>query len=162
MHRMGPQTAKVADFRQITTELRNAAPELGALWPLRITALQADEVDDTAQIIWAVIARIKVSTSRTQIVAGSKFLHHLLPDLVPPIDRQYTFSFFTGQKAVPDDRMAFLGWFPLLAEIGTRCREPIQDAISRGGFMATGHAKVIDNAIMGFIQQRQHADVPDI
>lgn len=162
MHRMGPQTAKVADFPQITTELRNAAPELEALWPLRITALQADEVDDTAQIIWAVIARIKVSTSRTQIVAGSKFLHHLLPDLVPPIDRQYTFSFFTGQKAVPDDRMAFLDWFPLLAEIGTRCREPIQDAISRGGFMATGHAKVIDNAIMGFIQQRQHAEVPDI
>jgi hypothetical protein len=45
-----------------------------------------------------VIARIKVSTSRTQIVAGSKFLHHVLPDLVPPIDRRYTFRFFTGQR----------------------------------------------------------------
>ena len=117
MHRMGPQAAKVADFPQITTELRNAAPELEALWPLRITALQADEVDDTAQIIWAVIARIKVSTSRTQIVAGSKFLHHLLPDLVPPIDRQYTFSFFTGQKAVPDVSSPgfdgdWISWFP--------------------------------------------------
>jgi hypothetical protein len=27
--------------------------------------------------------------ARTQIVAGSKMLHHFLPDLIPPIDRQY-------------------------------------------------------------------------
>jgi hypothetical protein len=50
---------------------------------------------------------------------------------------------------------AFLNWFPKLADIGARCREPIHDAIRRGGFMATEEAKVIDNAIMGFIQQRQ-------
>jgi hypothetical protein len=30
---------------------------------------------------------------------------------------------------------------------------PIRDAIGRGGLMATGEAKVIDNAIMGFMQQ---------
>jgi hypothetical protein len=100
-----------------------------------------------------VIAALKVSTSQTQIVAGSKFLHHVLPDLVPPIDRQYTFRFFTGQKAVPSDRAAFLDWFPRLAAIGAACRDPIQDAITRGGFMATGQAKVIDNAIMGYMQQ---------
>jgi len=49
-----------------------------------------------------------VSTSRTQIVASSKFLHHLLPDLIPPIDRQYTFAFLTGQKTVTSNRAAFL------------------------------------------------------
>ena len=30
------------------------------------------------------------------MVAGSKMLHHLLPDLIPPIDRQCTSSFLTG------------------------------------------------------------------
>jgi hypothetical protein len=100
-------------------------------------------------------ASLAPQLSRTQIVAGSKFLHHFLPDLVPPIDRQYTFNFFTGQKRVPSDRAAFLDWFPRLADIGGRCREPIRNAIARRGFMATGEAKVIDNAIMGFIQQLQ-------
>jgi len=157
MHRMGPQTAKVGDFAQIITALRETSPELQQLWPLHITTLSENESREAATIAWDVIARIKVSTSRTQIVAGSKFLHHILPDLVPPIDRQYTFMFFTGQKSVPSDRAAFLDWFPRLADIGGRCREPIRDAIARGGFMATGEAKVIDNAIMGFMQQPQPA-----
>jgi len=55
-------------------------------------------------------------------------------------------------KMVASDRAAFLDWFPKLADIGRRCRDPIDDAIRRGGFMATGQAKVIDNAIMGFMQ----------
>jgi hypothetical protein len=125
------------------------------LWPLRITSLRAEEAQHVAARTWGVIERIRVSTSRTQIVAGTKFVHHLLPDLLPPIDRQYTFKFFTGQKAVASDRLAFLDWFPRLAEVGARCQEPIREAITRGGFMATGEAKVIDNAIMGFMQQRQ-------
>ncbi len=92
MHRMGPQAAKVADFRQITTALRETAPALQQLWPLRITTLSGQASREAAIIAWDVIAHVKVSTSRTQIVAGSKFLHHVLPDLIPPIDRQYTFG----------------------------------------------------------------------
>jgi hypothetical protein len=155
MHRMGPQAAKVGDFAQITTALRETAPTLQQLWPLRITTLTGQAARDAAALAWDVIAHVKVSTSQTQIVAGSKFLHHVLPDLVPPIDRQYTFTFFTGQKMVPSDRAAFLDWFPRLAYIGARCGGPIREAMARGGFMATGEAKVIDNAIMGFMQQRR-------
>jgi hypothetical protein len=77
----------------------------------------------------------------------------VLPDLVPPIDRQYTFQFFTGQKAVTSgDERAFLEWFPYFAEIGRRAASEIRAAVERGGFMATGPAKVIDNAIIGFMQ----------
>lgn len=155
MHRMGAQRAKVADFAPIVAALRECAPALQALWPLHIAELTADEASEAAETAWGVVSRINVSSSRTQIVAGSKFLHHVLPDLVPPIDRQYTFSFFTGQKAVPSDRLAFLSWMPRFAEIGTRCREPIEHAIRRRGFMATGEAKVIDNAIMGFMQRQR-------
>jgi hypothetical protein len=71
---MGPQAAKVGDFTPITAALRERPAEAAA-------------------IAWDVIAHVKVSASQTQIVAGSKFLHHLLPDLVPPMDRQYTFTF---------------------------------------------------------------------
>jgi hypothetical protein len=155
MHRMGAQAAKVGDFAQIVTALGQETPALQQLWPLRITKLSPQAASEVASTAWDIIAHIKVSTSRTQIVAGSKMLHHLLPDLIPPIDRQYTFSFFTGQKMVASDRAAFLDWYPQLAAIGARCQEPIYDAIKRGGFMATGEAKVIDNAIMGFMQARR-------
>ena len=155
MHRMGAQAAKVGDFAQIVSALRQEEPALQQLWPLRITMLSPQSADQVAAVAWDIIAHVKVSTSRTQIVAGSKMLHHLLPDLIPPIDRQYTFSFFTGQKMVASDRAAFLDWYPQLAAIGVRCQQPIYDAIKRAGFMATGEAKVVDNAIMGFMQQRR-------
>lgn len=151
MHRMGAQAAKVGDFSQITAALREAAPALEQLWPLRITVLSQQEAAKVAATAWEVIAHIKVSTSRTQIVAGTKMLHHLLPDLIPPIDRQYTFRFFTGQMMVASDRAAFLSWFPQLADIGSRCERPIRNGIQRGGYMATSEAKVIDNAITGYM-----------
>ncbi|HEY6787604.1 MAG TPA: hypothetical protein VI365_09865, partial [Trebonia sp.] len=111
-------------------------------------------VPAVGQRAWQVIATIRASTSETQIVAGSKTLHHLLPALIPPIDRQYTSRFFTGQKAISSGEDAFQQWFSYFAEIGQRCSARIDTVITRGGLMATGPAKVIDNAIVGFRQAK--------
>ncbi|GAB3849428.1 hypothetical protein ACFPIJ_51390 [Dactylosporangium cerinum] len=159
MHRMGDQAAKVCDFEPFSTAVRNCSSALEELWDLRITALTSEQDAEVASKLWDIIARLKVSRSETQIVAGSKALHHVLPDLLPPIDRQYTFRFFTGQKQVAGDRRAFLDWYPHLAEIGRRARDSIMTTLERGGFMATGEAKVIDNAIIAFM--RRGAVLPD-
>ena len=68
---------------------------------LRTTALDPDAARQAARIIWQIIAAIKVSTSRTQIVAGSKMLHHLLPDLIPPIGRQCTLQLLHRAESGP-------------------------------------------------------------
>ena len=153
MHRMGKQAAKVGDFNVMVESFRAAAPAIEGLWDLHISRVPNGRSATPPRSIWSVLGALRVSTSATRIVAGSKALHHVLPDLVPPIDRQYTFQFFTGQKAVTTgDERAFLEWFPYLAEIGRRAATEIEDALDRGGFMATGAAKVIDNAIIGFMQ----------
>jgi hypothetical protein len=153
MHRMGKQAAKVGDFDAMVESFRSCETAIASLWDLHISRVSEASVDDVAAKVWSVLGSLRVSTSATRIVAGSKALHHVLPDLVPPIDRQYTFQFFTGQKAVNSgDERAFLAWFPYLAEIGRRARAEIDEALHRGGFMATGPAKVIDNAIIGFMQ----------
>jgi hypothetical protein len=153
MHRMGKQAAKVGEFGDMVTSFRAGASVIAELWDLDIRALSEREAEVVAKRVWLALSSLKVSTSATRIVAGSKALHHVLPDLVPPIDRQYTFQFFTGQRAVnTGDERAFLEWFPYLAEIGRRVRTEIDEALERGGFMATGAAKVIDNAIIGFMQ----------
>ena len=161
MHRMGRQATKVNDFDLIVDALRAAAPSVEELWPLRVTDLTPQQAAKAGALAWQIIAAIRVSTSRTQIVAGSKTLHHILPDLIPPIDRRYTFRFFTGRTRVPDDGRAFREWFPELAEIGRRCGGPIEDAVRRGGFMATGPAKVIDNAIIGYFGPAEPASSPN-
>lgn len=45
-------------------------------------------------------------------------------------------------------------WFPRLPEIAERCRDAIETTLDRGGFRATGPAKVIDNAIIGFMEAK--------
>jgi hypothetical protein len=116
---MGKQAAKVGGFEEMVASFRVAASRIEGLWDLHICRLSPVEVDLVATELWSVLASLRVSTSATRIVAGSKALHHALPALVPPIDRQYTFRFFTGQKAVTaGDEQAFLDWFPSLAEIG--------------------------------------------
>ncbi|MGH3250262.1 MAG: hypothetical protein ACRDOI_29230 [Trebonia sp.] len=152
-HRVDVLKEPVTEFSQLAASLRSAASVIGQLWPLDITRLDPADVPEAARCAWQVIAAIRASTSETQIVAGTKTLHHVLPDLIPPIDRQYTFRFFTGQKQIPSgDQRAFLEWFPYLAEIGQRCHGAIEIAVNRGGPMASGPAKVIDNAIIGFMQ----------
>lgn len=50
------------------------------------------------------------------------------------------------------DQRAFLEWYPHLAEIARRTRSEIAEALTRRGFMATGEAKIIDNAIVAFMR----------
>ncbi|MFC9250414.1 hypothetical protein [Amycolatopsis thailandensis] len=157
MHRMGPQKAKVAEFGEIVAALRQSEAEIVELWPFDITTLSEPDAMRAAELAWCVIERVRVSRSGTQIVAGSKFLHHLLPDLIPPIDRAHTFRFFTGSGYVRSDRHSFLEWLPRFASIGRRCAEPIIDVMAAPvgtRFMGTGKAKVIDNAIISFMQGR--------
>jgi hypothetical protein len=45
-----------------------------------------------------------------------------------------------------------LEWFPYLPEIGRRAADDIDMSSLSVGLSATGPAKVIDNAITGFIQ----------
>lgn len=152
MHRMGEQKAKVCEFEPFADALRRHSLELDELWDLRISELDPLRTQEVAESIWGIIADLQVSRSKTQIVAGSKTLHHVLPDLVPPIDRQYTFRFFTGRKYVRNDKASFLEWYPHFVEIAHRARGQIIKAIERGGFMATGEAKILDNAIIAFMK----------
>jgi len=152
MHRMGRQRAKVGEFADMVDSFRAVEPIIEQLSDLHVLHLPDDLVADVTSQLWSVLGSLKVSTSATRIVAGSKALHHVLPDLVPPIDRQYTFQFFTGQKAVTrGDENAFMEWFPYIAEIGRRAAGDIKGALACQCFMATGPAKVIDNAIVGFM-----------
>lgn len=131
-------------------------------WPLHIAGLAPGSADRVARQVWQAIATLRASTSSTQIVAGSKTLHHILPDLIPPIDRQYTLRFFTGHTALPTgDQHAFLTIFPDLVEIAERSREAIDRALDRGGVLATGPAKMIDNAIIGYMRSTAHTALHD-
>ena len=83
--------------------LQGSVDELADLDELALEdpALEARLV---AQRLDRLITELRVVDNEAQIVAGTKTLHHLLPDLVPPMDRAYTGAFFGWSPVDPQNR----------------------------------------------------------
>lgn len=92
-HVLVVEEAAMGDF---VGSFRTLAREPDDLWPWRIAEMSKSDAAETAEVLWLVIARQGDPDRRRLEGAPSR----AATDLVPPIDRRYTFRFFTGQKAV--------------------------------------------------------------
>ena len=128
---------------------RNQGQEISKLSIFKIWELTYQRAREFSEVIWRVIAELKVGVGETKIVAGSKAHHHLLPELLPPIDREYTIRFFLHHTTLNQGgRLAFMELYPAFHQIALSCREHIESLLGKG--MHTSYTKVIDNAIVGF------------
>jgi len=150
LHRMGPQGAKLVSFDTFACSLRDHGSRLDKFCLLRIESLTAPDVSVLSDSLWAIIEDIQVSATKSKIVAGSKTLHHLLPNLVPPIDREHTAEFFLwGNQMQYRQREMFLDVFPRLVALAKNMVGQVHEYIGRG--FNTSLPKIVDNAIMGFM-----------
>lgn len=107
--------------------------------------------DHAASQIWALISGLGVTENQAKIVAGTKTLHHLLPDLVPPIDREWTGLFFgyqpprfqSGQQSLFHNMFAAFHDIALQVDLASR--------VSGLGWR-TSTSKLLDNAAIGYCQ----------
>jgi hypothetical protein len=122
--------------------------------------------------------KITIPTAQTKIVPFTKTLHHLLPELVPPVDNKYILAFFYHEKGKKyhnspsilsnwrnqfrfpyDDKWIMDDIFPHLREIATQNQDVIKSKIKQHKRdeeylkrdFHTSETKVIDNAIIGFV-----------
>lgn len=151
LHRMGPKGAKLVDFKVMVDGLRALEKPINNLAPLTIWNLESEHVADVGRRIWEVLSTLTVGVGESKIVAGSKSLHHILPDLVPPIDRAHTLHFFFGHTTLNQgDETAFAEMFPYFHQIATQSRSKIETRLGHG--MNTSPTKVVDNAIVGYVR----------
>jgi len=155
LHRMGPKGAKLVDFESFKKTLLNQKEAIVSLQDYRLTQLSEQNLNAIVDALWNILSNLKVSETQTQIVAGSKALHHLLPKLMLPIDREHTIRFFYCRKGARTvvlpyggEERIFKETYPYFFEIGLRNRETIFQHIGRA--LHTSETKVIDNAIVGF------------
>ena len=87
------------------------------------------------------------------IVPGTKTVHHILPDLVPPMDRDWTGAFFLWSAAAPQyaQETTFTRTFTGLTQIA----RDVQLTGYTGGGWRTSTSKVLDNAIIGYCRLSQ-------
>lgn len=92
--------------------------------------------------------KLKVMKSK-KLVGVSKALHHLLPDLVPPIDGTYTLNFFYGNGSYDksNQNKKFLEIFDEYYKISRKLLLKKSDLKRKED---TSIPKLLDNAVIGF------------
>ena len=99
MHRMGKRGSKMGSFDNFRRSIE----------PLRdkISVAQQFDFREMNSQKWSLLEEIfkgiKVMASRTSLVGNSKVMHHMLPNIVPPIDREYTLWYLRGNKNIRND-----------------------------------------------------------
>jgi hypothetical protein len=122
-----------------------AALSQRAIWEPR---LLDDSVDE---LVWLLIEEVDLVENEAKLVALTKTLHHLLPDLVVPIDRRYTGAFFGWSPARMQhgQRDLFMSAFRIFNQIAQAVDLPSRS----GSAWRSAPSKLIDNAIIAYCLQ---------
>ncbi len=129
--------------------LRAHVSDMAALEHRQLEQVPGDQVEAVAAQVYDLISAMDVVMSAARVVAGTKALHHLLPDLVPPMDRAWTGSFLGWAPLDPQNqqRPIFMEAFAVFAEVA-RATKPSR--LIGGERWRTSPTKVLDNAVIGF------------
>ena len=99
MHRMGRGGSKMRSFEVFSQSVQTLKG--------RVAEAQKFDFREMSEIKWAVLKEIfcgiKVMASGTSLVGNSKVMHHMLPNVIPPIDREYTLRFLRGNTTIRND-----------------------------------------------------------
>jgi len=159
MHRMGPKGSKMRDFKGFMESILSNKSLFLKLKKYRLDAVTEQDKREIFKVLERLFQSLKIMQSGSNLVGNSKVIHHLLPDLVPPIDRQYTIRFFYGNltsKYTPlfrkeEETDLFLD---VVRYFGVVCKRLnlTDDDYDKTKSFNTSIPKVIDNAIIGLIQ----------
>ncbi|HEV2258728.1 MAG TPA: hypothetical protein VGS06_36880 [Streptosporangiaceae bacterium] len=146
---IGVRASRLVPADQFGAALRAALPALEELEPLAID--DSGLPVDIAERLWRLVESLGVVENMAKIVAGTKTLHHLLPDLVPPMDREWTgafFSFHDPEWQKPESqRKIFTLAYTRFVGLAQQVRP---EQYVTGDAWRTSRTKVIDNALIGF------------
>jgi len=142
--RIGSRGSRLHPFDRFAAALRARTAE--------ITALDGLAIDQPGLDVGATVARLvqslEIVANQTRVVPGSKALHHLLPDLVVPFDREYTQHVFGwhGPQVQYTPERRYREAFEAFAAVARQV--DLRAYLGRGPWY-TSPAKVIDNAVVG-------------
>jgi hypothetical protein len=146
---LGVRGSRLAPEGEFVTAIRSARAHIEALDGLLVD--DPSLISNVGEQIFSMLGSLNVVDNQAKLVAGTKTLHHLLPDLVMPMDRVWTGRFFQLHspewQAQDNQRRTFLRVFGDLRAIA-RLTHPHQYADGLG--WRTSRSKILDNALIGF------------
>ena len=150
---LGQRRSRLRPLPEFSAALVRVLPRLQTLGGLRIDAPELD-VDSAIQSIWTAVESLSVADNQAQLDAGTKTLHHVLPELVPPMDRAYTQQFFRwhNPQFQYGQEKCFRTAYAALVHVA-RSTSPRQYVGTHPWH--TSVTKVLDNALVGLVKAAQ-------
>jgi hypothetical protein len=164
MHRMGPGGSKMCEFGKFRASLQ-------AVWPI-VIPLQIKTPDTLTESDWSslqgVFSEVCCMASKSSLVGNSKVMAHLLPNLVPPVDREYTLKFLFGRGNITNGidlewgklRMVLEGFFYPVSQSPIFQLKAEEWLLQRDRYKwDTSSLKIVDNLVIG-LSKMSRADQP--
>jgi len=99
MHRMGKGGSKMQNFDIFRKSVAPLRGRIAQAQEFMLSAMTGHVWNTVREIFYG----IKIMASGTSLVGNSKAMHHMMPNLVPPIDREYTLKYLRGNKTIKND-----------------------------------------------------------
>ena len=160
MHRLGSKGAKLRDLQEIRQSFLDLSADIEKVQHLNLCDIPDVDIELVGKKLKIIIESLKVGANSTMLVPGTKAIHHLLPSLCPPIDRNYTLRFFYDQPQISrSEGKIFEEIFPEFHRIARSCKETITRRLTDHHGMSSSQTKIIDNAIVGWVKRHYRKEV---
>ncbi|MGI6379287.1 MAG: hypothetical protein ACOX2R_00720 [Anaerolineae bacterium] len=157
MHRMGAGGSKMQPFDRFEQSLRPLNGDLAALQQVH----PADMTPGEWRCLERIFKGIRVMATNTSLVGNSKVMAHLLPNLVAPIDREYTLKYLFGSNNIQNDldsewwllqKIHSEFFYAVANDAGVRAKAHRWLADQATYPWDTSILKVVDNLLIGAMQ----------
>ena len=164
MHRMGASGSKMQSFvifKESIAAVKREIKKLQQAVPQNLSLSDWHRLEK-------VFKEMKVMASGTTIVGNSKVLAHLIPNLVAPVDREYTLNYLFGSKTFPNDldregRLMYKiheeFYYPVSQNKIFQKKAKRWMADIESFPWDTSNLKIIDNLVIGAMRKKKNAEL---
>jgi len=102
MHRMGKGGSKMQNFDIFCKSIAPLRERIAGAQKFTLPTM----TDHAWNTLREIFCGIKIMSTGTSLIGNSKAMHHMMPNVVPPIDREYTLKYLRGHKNIKNDLSA--------------------------------------------------------
>ena len=166
MHKTGDHTTKVIPYNGFEEQIKriSTAEEFQELKHESILSIHNNSIGKVVDLVF----ELHISVSESQMVSSSKALHHILPNLIPPIDRKFSAGFMgvtnwptyyyckdedkKKQKKIEFEKRLAERFITKMKTFIEKHREKMEKYLNH--CFNTSLPKIFDNLIVAFIRDR--------
>lgn len=146
---MNSRAARMKYFDQFKSSILDSRSDFLDLSEQALDTLTEEEFTDIKSDLVKIYSKLDLMNSGGRLVANSKTMHFILPDLVMPIDRENTLKFFFGYTTESETM------FPKILECSYRVTRKLNLRKLLDKEWNLNITKVIDNAIIEARRQKE-------